>query len=157
AVESGAELEAVPILALLVYAGLALGGLGAGVVSALPARGLAVVLLLAAAALAAGALTRAPAGFVLIAIAFAAFQALTVAADARLQAAIDSDARSTITSFAGFATEVAVVGVFAAYAVGSHVASHATLFAAFAALHLAVAGWLWRTRVLPAPSDAEAT
>ncbi len=145
AVEAGTRLEAVPLLALLVYAGMAVGGLSAGRVSRLDPRGFAVLLLFAAGALAAGALTRVPAGFMLIALAFGAFQALTVAADARLQAAIDGDARSTITSFAGFATEVLVVGVFAAYAVGSQLLDHATLFASFAVAHTAVAAWLWRT------------
>lgn len=123
---------------------MTLGGLAADRVNRLSPRGLAIVLLLSAGELAAGALTRVPAGFVLIALAFGGFQALTVAADARLQAAIEGDARSTITSFAGFATEVVVVGVFAIYAVGSQMLDHATLFACFAAAHVAVAAWLWR-------------
>lgn len=145
AVEAGSSTEAVPLLALLVYAGMGVGGLVAGRVSRLAPRGLAVLLLLAAGALAAGALARVPAGFALIALAFGVFQALTVTADARLQGAIDGDGRSTITSFAGFATEVVVVGVFAAYALGSQMADHATLFAFFAAAYCVVAVWLWRT------------
>ena len=150
AVEAGSRTEGVPLLALLVYAGMAAGGLAAGRVSRFGPRGLAALLLLAAGALATGALARMPAGFALIALAFGAFQALTVAADARLQTAIDGDGRATITSFAGFATEVVVVGVFAAYALGSQTADHATLFATFAAAYAGVAAWLWR-----APARAE--
>ena len=156
AVEAGSSTQAVPLLALLVYAGMAVGGLAAGRVSRLAPRGLAALVLLAAGALAAGALTRVPAGFALIALAFSAFQALTVAADARLQAAIDGDSRSTITSFAGFATELAVVAVFATYALGSRIADHATLFASFAAAYAAVAAWLSRAR-MPSPAIAGST
>ena len=155
AIEAGAVTETVPLLALLVYVGMALGGLAAGVVSGLASRGLARLLLVAAGLLAVGALARVPAGFVLIALAFGAFQALTVAADARLQAAIDGRARSTITSFAGVITEALVLAVFGAYALGSAVADHATLFACFAALHLLVAAWLWHTRRLPRPAAVD--
>ena len=144
AVEAGATLTAVPVLGLLVYVGMALGGLAAPAVTPLGPRPLAVLLLVAAGGLAAGSLSGTPAGFALIALAFGAFQALTVTADARLQSAIDGGARSTVTSFAGFATEAIVLVVFAAYAMGSEVAGHATLFALFAGLHLPVAVRLWR-------------
>jgi hypothetical protein len=149
AVEAGATTADVPLLGLLVYAGVAAGGLAAGAASRLPSRRLALVVLMAAAALAAGAATGVVAGFVLIAVSFAGFQALTVAADARLQDAIGGEARSTITSLAGLATEVAVLGIFALYAAGSQVADHATLFVAFAALHLVVAAWLTRRSRTP--------
>ena len=69
-------------------------------------------------------------GFAAIALAFAAFQAVTVVVDARLQAAIEGRARSTVTSLAGLLTEVATIATFALYAAGSAVASHAVLFAA---------------------------
>lgn len=139
AVDAGVATEDVPLLGLLVYAGVALGGVLAGRASLLGRAPFAALLLAAAAALAAGALTRSVAGFALVAVAFAAFQALTIAADARLQDAMDGGARSTVTSLAGLATEVAVIAVFATYALGSAAASHAALFAAFAALYGAVA------------------
>ncbi len=63
----------------------------------------------------------------------------------RLQAGIDGEARATVTSFAGFATEVLVLGVFAAYAAGSQVADHATTFAVLASVYLPVAVWLGRS------------
>ncbi len=148
AVEAGEISATVPLLVLVVYAGMALGGLAATSVSRFSARLLAALLVTCAAALAAGALTRVPAGFVLVAVAFGGVQALAVAAVARLQAAIADDARSTITSFAALVTEVLVV-VFAAYAAGSEVAGHATLFALFSAVHVVVAAWLVRTPHLP--------
>ena len=139
AVEAGAAAQDVPLLALLVYAGMAAGGLLADRVSRLTGRGLGLTLAGAAALLAAGALTRTPAGFAAIALSFAAFQAVTVVADARLQAAIEGRARSTVTSVAGLLTEVATIATFALYGAGSVVASHAVLFAACAAAYLAVA------------------
>ena len=139
ALETGVSPETVPLLALLVYAAVALGGALAGCATALSGRGIALVLVGAATALALGALSRTPAGFGLIAVAFCAFQALTVAVDARLQDAIEGGSRSTVTSIASLLTEVLVVAVFAAYAAGSMLADHATLFASCAALYVAVA------------------
>lgn len=139
AVEAGAALTEVALLGLLVYAAMSAGGLLAGRAERLSARGLGRALIAAAAALAAGALTRSVTGFLLIAVAFAGFQALTVAADARVQAAIDGAARATVTSVGSLMTEVLVLGVLAAYAAGSGAASHAALFAAAAALFLPVA------------------
>jgi MFS family permease len=146
AVEAGAATEEVPALGLIVYAGVAAGGLAAGAAGRLGPRGFATVLLGAAGALGAGAAMGVPAGFAVIALAFACFQALTVAADARLQDAVGDGPRSTLTSVAGLLTEVGVLAVFGAYAAGSALAGHATLFVVFAALHVLVAAWLLRRR-----------
>ena len=142
---TGASTATVPLLFLLVYLGAAAGGLLAGPASRMSRRAIAGVLAAAATALALGAISGVPAGFVLIALAFCAFQAVTVAAEARLQSAIDGVARSTITSMAGLATELLVLAVFAGYGAGSAVAGHAALFAAFAALYLGVAGAMLAT------------
>ena len=139
ALETGARPETVPLLALLVYGAMALGGALGERATALSGRGIAVVLASAATALALGALSRTPAGFGLIALSFCALQALTVAVDARLQNAIQGGSRSTVTSIASLLTEVLVVGVLAGYAAGSMLADHATLFAACAAVYVAVA------------------
>ena len=139
AIEAGAAASDVPLLALLVYAGMAAGGALADRVSRMRGRGIATVLAAAAALLAAGALSGVPAGFAAIALAFCGFQAVTVVVDARLQAAIEGRARSTVTSLAGLLTEVATIATFALYGAGSAVASHALLFAAFAAAYLVVA------------------
>ncbi len=87
-----------------------------------------------------------PAGFVLIAAAFCGFQCITVVVETRLQSAISGPSRATVTSLAGFGTELLVLGVFGAYAAGSVVASNATLFAGFAAVYLVVAATLPRDR-----------
>jgi MFS family permease len=139
ALETGAAVGAVPLLGLLVYAGVAAGGLLAGRSSRSTGPRLAALLLTAATALAAGALMRVPAGFALVAAAFCLFQIVTVVVDARLQDAIEGDARSTVTSLASLGTEVLVIGCFAGYAAGAAFASHAHLFAAGAATYLAVA------------------
>jgi len=139
ATEAGATVTDVALLALVVYAGQAAGGLFADRVSRMRGRGVATVLAGAAALLAAGALSGVPAGFAAIALAFTGFQAVTVVVDARLQAAIEGRARSTVTSLASLLTEVATITTFTLYAAGSAVMSHAVLFAAFAAAYLLVA------------------
>ena len=65
ATEAGAAARDVPLLALLVYAGMAAGGVLADRVRRLRGRGIATVLAAAAALLAAGALAGTPAGFAL--------------------------------------------------------------------------------------------
>ena len=139
AAENGAAPQQVALLALVVYGGVAVGGLLAGRTARLRGRGLALMLGAAAALLAAGALVRAPAGFAAIALAFALFQAVTIVVDARLQQAIEGRARSTVTSLAGLLTEVATIATFTAYAAGSAVLSHAVLFGLCAAAYLLVA------------------
>jgi hypothetical protein len=139
ATEAGAAAGDVPLLALVVYAGMAAGGALADRVSRMRGRGVAAVLATAATLLAAGALSGVPAGFAAIALAFCGFQAVTIVVDARLQAAIEGRARSTLTSLAGLLTEVATIVTFALYGAGSAIASHALLFAAFAAAYLVVA------------------
>lgn len=143
AAETGVTAETVPLLFLLVYLGVTLGGLLGGPANhRLSRRSVAALLIVAAATLGLGAISSRAAGFVLIAVAFGAFQTVTIVADARLQSAIDGAARSTITSLAGFVTELLVVAVFAAYGAGSAVADHATLFVAFAAIYVAIAAAL---------------
>ena len=139
AAENGAAPQQVALLALVVYGGVAVGGLLAGRTARLRGRGLGLMLGAAAALLAAGALVRAPAGFAAIALAFALFQAVTIVVDARLQQAIEGRARSTVTSLAGLLTEVATIATFTAYAAGSAVLSHAVLFGLCAAAYLLVA------------------
>lgn len=94
----------------------------------------------ASATLAFGALMAMPIGFVLITLSSAMFQALSVAADARLQAAMEKTARATTTSLAGGVTVTGALAVLVAYAVGSGALPHATLFALFAALHVTRCG-----------------
>lgn len=144
ALDTGVSAETVPLLFLLVYVGVAVGGVLGGPASRLSRRALAGLLAGAAAALALGALSGAPSGFVLIALAFGAFQAAQVVVEARLQHEIDGSARSTVTSIASLATELLVLAAIAGYGAGSAVAGNATLFACFAAIYVVVAAAMLR-------------
>jgi predicted MFS family arabinose efflux permease len=158
--ESGVTSEGVPLVVLIVSTGLVAGGLLGGTVGSRGHRAPAVVLAGAAGTLAgAAALTagdRRLVGFVGIALAFTAFQAVTVAVGARLQDAVTGDARSTVTSLAGLATDLAAIGVFALYAAGSAVASHRGLFVALALVYLPVAVLLAVSRRNPAVVERSA-
>ena len=144
---TGASAAAVPLLLLVVSVGQSAGGLlaGRGPRDGWSGRRLAALIVLGAVLLAAGSLLDRPAGFVLLAVAFGAFQLATVTADARLQQAITGRARSTVTSLAGFLTDVSTIGVYGLYAAGSAVAGHPVLFA------VAALGYLVLAAVLVAP------
>lgn len=135
AADTGITTEKLPALMLIVYAGMAVGGLLGGMGRRLRRRGLAGLLTAGAVALAAGALSGHIAGFVLVALAFGAFQLIEIGADARLQHAIIGNARATVTSVAGLGTDIATIGIFAAYGLGSAAASHAVLFTIAAAAY----------------------
>ncbi|HEU4541730.1 MAG TPA: MFS transporter [Jiangellaceae bacterium] len=139
AAETGVSTEDLPALVLVVYVGVAVGGLVGGLAQRLRRRAVAGLLALAAGALAVGALVGHPAGFALIGAAFCVFQLVEIAADARLQHAISGPARSTVTSVAGFGTEVATIGVFVGYGVASTGAAHGMLFAGWAVLYAVLA------------------
>jgi MFS family permease len=130
---------AVPLLVLLVWAGVTIGGLLAGVGQRMTARTSAAALAFAALALVAGAISGIPAGFVLVAAAFAVFQMASVVADARLQEKITGPSRATVTSLAGLGTELATVVVYGAYAAASAMTSHGITFALFAVPYLVIA------------------
>ncbi|MFE9689479.1 MFS transporter [Micromonospora sp. NPDC005806] len=140
--DTGVAEAIVPLLLLLLWVGMTVGGLLAPVGERLTAGGYARLLLLAASTLAAGALVGRPAGFVLLAVAFAAFQLATVLADVRLQARITGTARATVTSAAGMATDLTIVAFYGAYGLVAGAAGNATAFALAALPYLAVALWL---------------
>ncbi|HEY8583021.1 MAG TPA: MFS transporter [Capillimicrobium sp.] len=144
AAESGLDAAEVAIAFLAVYAAMSVGGALAGRLEQLTQRQIAAGLAVAAVALAVGALTREPVGLAAIAASFGLFQALTVVLDARVQAAIEGRARATVTSLAGLLTEVVVLAVFGLYGLGAAWASHAVLFACFAAVYLVVAALMAR-------------
>jgi hypothetical protein len=89
--------------------------------------------------LAAGALIGRPAGLVLVAVAFGVFQWAMVAADLRLQERISDRSRATLTSMAGFGTEVVAVLTFAGYALGSSWMGPGALFALAAVPYAVIA------------------
>ncbi|MEU7846842.1 MFS transporter [Micromonospora parva] len=139
ALDTGVGAQAVPLLLLLLWAGVTVGGLLAPAGERLGSRGYAALLGLVGVALAGGALLRHPAGFVLIAVAFGAAQLATVLADARLQARITGTSRATVTSLAGMATDVLIIVTYAGYGLLATVAGNAVAFALTAGAYLVVA------------------
>ncbi|WP_328595147.1 MFS transporter [Actinomadura macrotermitis] len=135
ALATGAGAAAVPLLVLVVTAGMTVGGWCAG----RGAHRLAGLLGAAAVCLAAGALSGSPAGMVAVAVAvaFGVFQWALAIADARLQDRVQDGARATVTSMAGFGQEAVAVLAYAGYALGSVWAGPGVLFAV-AALPYAV-------------------
>ncbi|MBM0202163.1 MFS transporter [Micromonospora sp. STR1s_5] len=139
ALDTGVTVQAVPLLLLLLWAGVTVGGLLAPAGERLGSRGYAALLGLVGVALAAGALLRHPAGFVLLAVAFGAAQLATVLADARLQARITGTSRATVTSLAGMATDVLIIVTYAGYGLLATAAGNAVAFALTAGAYLVVA------------------
>ncbi|MFG2164584.1 MFS transporter [Micromonospora chersina] len=140
--DTGIPAAGVPLLLLLVWAGTTVGGLLAPAGERLTERGFAALLAGAALALAVGALLRHPAGFVLVGVAFAAFQLATVLADVRLQARISGPDRATVTSVAGMATDLTIIAVYAGYGVMAGAAGNAVAFAVAVLPYLLLAGRL---------------
>ncbi|MDG4758339.1 MFS transporter [Micromonospora sp. WMMD710] len=150
ALDTGVGAQVVPLLLLLLWAGVTVGGLLAPVGERLGGRGYAGLLTVVAVALAGGALLRHPAGFVLLAVAFGAAQLATVLADARLQARITGSSRATVTSLAGMATDVLIIVTYGAYGLVATAAGNAVAFAVTAGPYLIVALALLRRRRRPA-------
>ncbi|TDC73199.1 MFS transporter [Micromonospora sp. KC606] len=140
--DTGVAESTVPLLLLLGWAGVTLGGLLAAPAERLTTRGYAGLLAFAAVALATGAGFRHPAGFALLSAAFCAFQVATVLADARLQARIAGPSRATVTSVAGMATDLTVIAVFGGYALVAGFADNAVAFVVAAVPYALVAIWL---------------
>ncbi|NUS09708.1 MAG: MFS transporter [Nonomuraea sp.] len=147
AAETGVPKTTVPLLVLAVWVGASAGGLLSGLAQRLPERAFALTLALAALAMAAGALVRHPAGFLLVAVAFGAFQMAGVVADARLQERVSGAQRATVTSVAGLGTNVVTLVVYTAYGSGSSFLSHGTTFALLVLPYAVIALWLARQRV----------
>ncbi|MEV6520145.1 MFS transporter [Micromonospora chalcea] len=142
AADTGMGEVGVPLLLLLVWAGMTVGGLLAPLGERLSHRGYAGLLVFAAGATAGGALLRHPAGFLLLAAAFAAFQLATVLADVRLQARIAGSARATVTSLAGMATDLTVVAFYGGYGLLAGAVGNPAAFAVAVLPYLLVALWL---------------
>ncbi|MGK5444309.1 MFS transporter [Micromonospora sp. URMC 105] len=144
--DTGVAGSTVPLLLLLVWGGVTVGGLLAAPAERLRTRGYAALLAVAAVALAVGTGLRHPLGFVLVGVAFCAFQLATVLADARLQARITGPSRATVTSVAGMATDLTIIAVYGGYALVAGVGGNRAGFVAAAVPYLLVAGWLLASR-----------
>ncbi|MCG5472459.1 MFS transporter [Micromonospora sp. LAH09] len=159
ALDTGVRAEVVPLLLLLLWAGVTVGGLLAGVGERLGRRGYAALLGVVGVGLAGGALTGRPAGFVLLALGFGAAQLATVLADARLQARITGNSRATVTSLAGMATDLLIIGTYAGYGLLATAVGNAVAFAVAAGPYLVLGLVLLARRrptVVPASSTAAA-
>ncbi|SCG37477.1 MFS transporter [Micromonospora humi] len=144
--DTGVTEATVPLLLLLLWGGMTVGGLLAPWGERLSHRGYAGLLVVAAAAMAGGALLRHPAGFLLLALAFAAFQLATVLADVRLQARITGEARATVTSLAGMATDLTTVAFYGGYGLLAGALGNPAAFAVAVLPYLLVALWLLTDR-----------
>jgi MFS family permease len=125
----GSTRSQVPLLIAVTVAAQAVGALVALRVSrrvVAPSVGAAGV------AIGVGALSGTPFGFAAIAVGYGLLQMAIVAADTRLQHAIGTSARATVTSVAGVLAEVSALTVFAAFALGSDLAGLPVLVAALA-------------------------
>ncbi|MET7866395.1 MFS transporter [Micromonospora taraxaci] len=159
ALDTGVGAQAVPLLLLLLWAGVTIGGLLAPMGERWGSRGYAALLGLVGVALAGGALLRHPAGFALLAVAFGAAQLATVLADARLQARITGTSRATVTSLAGMATDVLIIVTYAGYGLLATVAGNAVAFAVTAVPYgvLALVLLARRRRPRAVPREAAAS
>jgi hypothetical protein len=142
AADTGVTRATVPLLLLLIWAGVTLGGLLTPLGERLSTRGYGVLLAASATLLAAGALLARPAGFVLVAAGFGGFQLATVLADARLQARITGDGRATVTSLAGMLTDLCTISVYGAYALLATGVGNGIAFAVLSVPYLIIAAFL---------------
>jgi hypothetical protein len=156
ALDTGVAARTVPLLLVLVWVGVTVGGLLTGVAGGTSTDRLAATLAGAALALAVGAVSGAPAGIALVAVAFGAFQLAGVVADARLQERITGPGRATVTSLASLGTDLATVAVYLLYAMPAS-SGHGVAFALFSVPYLVVAGWLARTGGTGRPARSRGT
>ncbi|MFI8205591.1 MFS transporter [Streptomyces sp. NPDC085937] len=140
--EAGVADVAVPWVLLVIWGGATAGSLLAGEGERFGTGGLALLLGGGGVALAVGAVAGTVAGLLLVAVAFGAFQAATVLAEARLQHRIESTGRATLTSVAGLGTEVVTLTVFAGYAVIASGHGHGAAFAVSAVPYVVLAAGL---------------
>ncbi|MCM2517709.1 MFS transporter [Streptomyces griseoincarnatus] len=144
--EAGVADVAVPWVLLVIWGGATAGSLLAGEGERFGAGGLALLLGGGGLALAVGAGAGTVAGLLLVAVAFGAFQAATVLAEARLQHRIESTGRATLTSVAGLGTEVVTLTVFAGYTVIAAGHGHGAAFAVSAVPYVVLAVGLGAVR-----------
>jgi MFS family permease len=142
-VDWGVPVAWVPVVDLPIVLGGIVGAALAGWAAA--RRDATVAALLAGSAVLfalAGFTTDAVPGVAAVAVFYGGYRMVLAVVDARLQDRIDSSSRATVTSVAGTATDVAVIGLYALWALGA-----TTAVAAFALVLAAVLPALLRVRV----------
>lgn len=118
AADRGIEPAVVPAAVLVVALAGAGGALLGGRADDLPDGALPALLGGAGGLLLAAAFVPGPAALALVAVGYALYLAVLVAAEARLQERIEGAWRATVTSIAGLGIELAALPVFAAWALG---------------------------------------
>lgn len=115
---TGASLEVVPLLMLVPWVGMSLGGLAVATWSTVSSRTVGVLMALGVVSLAVGSLAQNAWGFVGIGIFYTIYRYSSVIADTRLQDAISGQARATIGSVSGFGSQVLTLCFFGFFGIG---------------------------------------
>jgi MFS family permease len=118
AVQWGVSTAAVPIALLAVPIAGAAGAALGGEASQLRSWWLGVILAVAVGLLAAAGLLGRPASIAVVAVFYGMYRMVLVVADARLQQQLTGPARATVTSVAALGSELAVIALFALWALG---------------------------------------
>jgi hypothetical protein len=139
---TGVPTAEVPWWELVLWCGVAGGGLVAARAARLPAPALGVAVAVAALLLAGGAGSGVTSGVVAVAVAFGLLQAVGVVVDTRLQEAVTGRARATVTSVAALATELVAILTYLAYGALAEALGDAATFALLGLAYLPVAAWV---------------
>jgi MFS family permease len=139
---TGVPTAQVPWWELVLWCGVAGGGLVAARAARLPAPALGVAVAVAALLLAGGASSGVTSGVVAVAVAFGLLQAVGVVVDTRLQEAVTGRARATVTSVAALATELLAILTYLAYLALAEALGDAATFALLGLAYLPVAAWV---------------
>ncbi|SDI11184.1 Major Facilitator Superfamily protein [Rhodococcus triatomae] len=128
--DGGAETSEVPVLVAITVVGQVVGTALAGRTARMRGATMAVAVTVGAAALGAGALLGGVWGFAALGAGYGIVANAMIVSEARLQDSIRGSARATVTSAAGFLSEVSAVVIYALFALGSTWYSTAVLVAA---------------------------
>jgi MFS family permease len=139
---TGVPTAQVPWWELVLWCGVAVGGLVAARAARLPVPALGAAVAVAGLLLAGGAGSGVTSGIVAVAVGFAVLQAVGVVVDTRLQQAVRGRARATVTSVAALAVELVAVLTYVAYGALSGALGDAATFALLGLAYLPVAAWV---------------
>ena len=137
--EHGVPSSVVPLAIAVTMVGQLVGTSLAGRTATMSGRAMGAVVAMSAVCVSVGALISPWLGFALLSLGFGLAHNAVIVSDAWLQAAMTGSARATVTSVAGFGTEIAALVGYVGFAAGSIVWSVSTLVAVAGVPMLAVA------------------